>query len=257
MRIVESIVVMACLAVSLSAALAQETPAYVIPPGTANNIRMAVSSPARDSSQKARDALRKPAEMLTLADIGEGDRVIEFASFGHYYTTLLTNAVGPSGHVYMIDMPWTDRFGGEGARAFDAAHENASYVQVHYNQVDLPQSVDAVMCVLFYHDLKRDSAAESVDTADMNARVFAALRPGGSYLVIDHKAERGSGWRDATTLHRIDAQTIIDEVTAAGFELVLSSDLLASPADDHTLNMRDPSLRGQTDRAVLLFRKPL
>ena len=161
------------------------------------------------------------------------------------------------GHVYMIDMPWTERFGGEGARAFDAAHDNATYVQVHYNRATLPTSVDTVMSVLFYHDLKRESADESVDTADMNARVFAALRPGGSYLVIDHKAQPGSGWRDATTLHRIDAQTIIDEVTVAGFELVLSSDLLANPEDDHTLSVRDASLRGRTDRAVLLFRKPL
>ena len=131
--------------------------------------------------------------MLTLAGIGEGDRVIEFASFGHYYTTLLAGAVGARGHVYMIDMPWTERFGGEGARAFDAAHDNATYVQVHYNRATLPTSVDTVMSVLFYHDFKRESADESVDTADMNARVFAALRPGGSYLVIDHKAQPGSG----------------------------------------------------------------
>lgn len=257
MRTFNSMLAAVCLAASFNAVLAQDMPAYTVPAGTPDNIRFAVQSAARDSAQSARDALRKPAEMLTLAGVRDGDRVIEFASFGHYYTTLLASAVGPRGHVYMIDMPWTERFGGEGARAFDAEHENATYVQVHYNRANLPTSVDAVLSVLFYHDLKRESADESVDTADMNARVFAALRPGGSYLIIDHKAQPGSGWRDATTLHRIDAQTIVDEVTAAGFELVLSSDLLANPDDDHTLNMRDASLRGRTDRAVLLFRKPL
>jgi predicted methyltransferase len=257
MRSTNSALVLVSLAICFGTALAQDAPSYAIPPGTPDNIRLAVMSGERGSEQTSRDALRKPAEILTLAGIDSGDRVIEFASFGHYYTTLLTAAVGPSGHVYMIDMPWTERFGGEGARAFDAAHDNATYIQAHYNQVALPQSVDAVMSVLFYHDLKRESAEESVDTADMNARVFAALRPGGSYLIVDHKADGGSGWRDAGTLHRVDPQTIIDEVTAAGFELVLSSNLLANPGDDHSLNVRDASLRGRTDRAVLLFRKPL
>ena len=58
------------------------------------------------------------------------------------------------------------------------------------------------------------------------------------------------------SLHRIDKQAIIDEVTAAGFELVEDSDLLANPDDDRTLNMRDAAIRGRTDRAVLVFRKP-
>ncbi len=235
---------------------AQQSGAYRVPADAPPNIRRAVESPERSAEQRARDENRKPAEILALAGIEEGDRVIELASFGHYFTTLLVEAVGPEGHVYMVDMPWTDRFGGEGARAFDAAHDNATYIQAHYNEVDLPQNVDAVLNILFYHDLKRDSAEESVDTADMNRRIFAALKPGGTYVVIDHNAEDGSGWRDATTLHRIDPATIREEVTAAGFELVEDSDLLANPADDRTQSMRAPELRGRTDQAVLVFRKP-
>jgi predicted methyltransferase len=211
-----------------------------------------VESPARSAEQRARDADRKPAETMMLAEIAEGERVIELASFGHYYTTMLVEAVGRTGQVYMIDMPWTDRFGGEGARAFDAAHENATYTQVNYNQANLPQNVDAVLNVLFYHDLTRDQ----VDTADMNRRIFAALKPGGIYLVIDHKAEDGSGWRDAETLHRIDPATIRTEVTAAGFQLAQDSNLLANPADNRKESMRAPAIRGKTDQAVLVFRKP-
>jgi predicted methyltransferase len=236
---------------------AQESPGYMIPSGTPDNIRRAVQADARDDAQHARDAGRKPAEILTLAGIGDGDQVIEFASFGHYYTTLLVDAVGPRGQVHMVDMPWIERFGGEPARAFDAAHANASFTQVHYNEASLPTGVDAALMVLFYHDLLRATAGESVDTADMNARIFAALKPGGTFIVIDHKAADDSGWRDAATLHRIDTQTIIGEVTAAGFTLAQNSDLLANPSDDRTLNMRDPSLRGNTDRAVLVFRKPM
>jgi predicted methyltransferase len=118
--------------------------------------------------------------------------------------------------------------------------------------MQLPTGVDAVIMVQFYHDLTRDN----VDTADMNRKILAALKPGGIYLVIDHNAEAGSGWRDASTLHRIDPAAIKSEVTAAGFELVQDSPLLANPADDRKQNMRAEGLRGRTDQAVLVFRKP-
>jgi predicted methyltransferase len=243
------------LALGLSQATAQSGD-YTIPDNTSSTIRAAVESSARTDEQRARDAGRKPAEVLTLAGVDAGDVVIEFGAFGHYYTTMLVEAVGQSGHVHMVDMPWIEPFGGEPARAFDAAHENATFHQVHYNEMDLPDNADTAMMVLFYHDLRREAANESVDTADMHSRIFDALRPGGTFIVIDHRAEDGSGWRDAMTLHRMDAQTIIDEVTAAGFELAANSDLLASADDDRTLHMRDPAIRGRTDRAVLVFRKP-
>jgi predicted methyltransferase len=169
---------------------------------------------------------------------------------------MLVEAVGSAGNVYMVDMPWIERFGGEPARAFDAAHANATFTQAHYNQMQLPTNVDAVLMVQFYHDLKRANASETVDTADMNRKIFAALKPGGIYLVIDHNAEAGSGWRDAMTLHRIDPAAIKSEVTAAGFELVQDSKLLANPADDHKQNMRAEGIRGKTDQSVLVFRKP-
>lgn len=230
--------------------------AYTIPGDVPAHIRAAVESNARSDEQRARDVGRKPAQILALTDIEPGNRVIEFAAFGHYYTTMLAEAVGDDGHVYMVDMPWIEPFGGDGARAFDAAHDNATFTQVHYNEADLPNGVDAALMVLFYHDLKREAADQTVDTADMNRRIYETLRPGGTFLVVDHKAEDGSGWRDAMTLHRIDAQTIIDEVTAAGFELAVDSDVLANEDDDRTVNMRAPEIRGMTDRAVLVFRKP-
>ncbi len=226
--------------------------AFGVPASAPANIKRAVESAARPADQRARDADRKPAETLMLLDVGEGERVVELAAFGHYWTNMLVEAVGPSGEVHMVDMPWTDRFGGEAARAFDTAHANATYTQAHYNQMELPQNVDAVLMVQFYHDLTRDN----VDTADMNRRILAALKPGGIYLVIDHNAEAGSGWRDASTLHRIDPAAIRSEVLAAGFELAADSNLLANPADDRKQNMRAEGLRGRTDQAVLAFRKP-
>jgi predicted methyltransferase len=248
--------IFAALAMTSTAGAFAQSASYSAPPGTPANIVRAIESADRTAEERDRDVARRPAEVLALAGIQPGDQVIEFAAFGHYYSKLLAAAVGSAGHVHMVDMPWTDRFGGEGARAFDAAHDNVSYTQVNYNTMDLPDDADAALMVLFYHDLTREAADQTIDTADMNRRIFAALRPDGRFVVVDHNAAEGSGWRDAMTLHRIDRQTIIDEVTSAGFELVENSDLLANADDDRTLNMRDPAIRGNTDRAVLVFRKP-
>ena len=231
-------------------AVAQE--GYTVPADTPAHIRRAVESPARPAEHRERDAHRKPAEVLTLAGIEPGHQVIEFASFGHYYTTLLVEAVGPDGHVGMYDLPYTDAFGGDAARAFDAEHGNATFFLEDYNDVKFPAEVDAVFNVLYYHDLQPND----VDTASLNARLFDALKPGGVYLIIDHKAEDGSGWRDAATIHRMAAETIVEEVTAAGFELEVRSELLANAADDRTQMVFTPGTRGSTDRALLLFRKP-
>lgn len=225
---------------------------YRIPDGTPAHIRRAVESTQRTDEQRERDVARKPAEVLTLAEVEEGDHVVEFAAFGHYYTTMLVEAVGPDGRVDMYDLPYTERFAGEASRQFDADHPTAHYRQQDYNAAEFPDGVDVVMNVLYYHDL----APNDIDTAKLNAKLYDALAPGGTYLIIDHKAEDGSGWRDAATIHRMGKETIIEEVTAAGFVLEENSELLAHPDDDRTTMVFSPGTRGATDRAVLLFRKP-
>src|SRR5687768_18090300 len=90
--------------------VAAQAPAYRVPAAAPANIKRAVESPSRPAEQSARDADRKPAETLMLAEIAEGERVVELAAFGHYWTNMLVDAVGPSGQVNMVDMPWTDRF---------------------------------------------------------------------------------------------------------------------------------------------------
>jgi predicted methyltransferase len=227
-------------------------PAYVIPANTKAHIRRAIESPERTAEQRARDYHRKPAEILTMSGIEEGDKVIEIAAFGQYFTTMLVAAVGPSGNVDMYDLPYTERMAGPASRAFDEKHANAAYHLTSYNEVAFPRNVDSAWNVLYYHDLK----PQGVDTAAFNRKIFDALKPGGIYLVIDHKAEDGSGWRDAGTIHRMGVDTIKQEVLAAGFELEQESDLLANPADDRTKMVFAPGTRGTTDQAFFIFRKP-
>jgi predicted methyltransferase len=94
------------------------------------------------------------------------------------------------------------------------------------------------------------------DVALVNAAIYKALKPGGIFLIIDHAAVAGSGLRDTESLHRIDPQSIRTEVTSAGFEFVVDSDLLRNPDDTHTLSVFDPAIRHKTDQVILKFRKP-
>src|SRR5688572_21283119 len=83
--------------------IAAQAPAYRVPAAAPANVKRAVESPSRPAEQRARDADRKPAETLLLLDLAEGERVVELAAFGHYWTNMLVEAVGTSGQVYMVD----------------------------------------------------------------------------------------------------------------------------------------------------------
>jgi predicted methyltransferase len=245
----------AAFAALSTAAVASDTPAapayYQVPKNAPGYIRKAVDAP-RPPLDMSADKNRKPAELLMLSGIKPGDKVVEFASFGQYFTTLFSSIVGPKGHVYMYDLPYTEARSGAKSRAFVAAHPNSTYELVDYNAVKLPQNVDIVFNVLYYHDLPLNN----IDTASLNKRIFEALKPGGVYFIVDHNAAPGSGTRDTKALHRIDPEVIKKEVTAAGFKLAEESKLLAHPDDDHTKMVFTPGVRRLTDQSVFKFVKP-
>jgi predicted methyltransferase len=226
---------------------------YAIPASVPKYIRDAVQSKDRTGQMTARDADRKPAEVLALSGVKPGDRVVEFASFGQYFTTMLSSIVGEKGLVYMFDLPYTEQRSGAASRDFVAKHANARYQIVDYNTIELPQNIDIVFNVLYYHDL----SLNNIDTAALNAKIFKSLKPGGIFFVVDHNARPGSGREDTKDLHRIDPAVVKQEVTAAGFELVEESKLLANPADDHKWMVFAAGKRGTTDQSIFKFRKPL
>jgi predicted methyltransferase len=259
-RFIAALLSVSALGVAGTVACAADAPAapaapaaeYKVPASVPAYIRSAVESPARSAEQKARDANRKPAEVLALSGVKPGDKVVEFASFGQYFTTLISDIVGPKGMVYMYDLPYTEQRAGAASRAFVASHTNSKYELVDYNTLKLPDGVDIVFNVLYYHDLPLNN----IDTASLNKRIFDSLKPGGVFFIVDHNAAPGSGTRDTKTLHRIDPAVIKKEVTAAGFELVEESKLLAHAEDDHTKMVFSPGTRGLTDQTIFKFRRP-
>jgi predicted methyltransferase len=120
-------------------------------------------------------------------------------------------------------------------------------------QLKLPEKLDLVWTSQNYHDVHN---VPNVDVGAFNKAVFDALKPGGIYIVLDHAAEPGSGFRDTASLHRIDADAVKKEVLAAGFQFVGESNVVRNPKDDHKLAIFDKALHDKTDRFLLKFRKP-
>ena len=217
-------------------------------------ISAAVADAGRPAEDKERDANRKPAESIAFAGIKKGDHVAELLPGGGYFTRIFSKVVGDKGVVYALVPP--PRPNGPdpaaAANAIAAADKNVKVATLGQDKL-APEPVDVVWTSQNYHDLHNRPNA---DLAAFNKNVFDALKPGGTYLVLDHAAEAGSGTRDTSTLHRIDPEVVKTEVTAAGFKLEGSSDVLKNPQDPHTANVRDPSIRGKTDQFILKFRKP-
>jgi predicted methyltransferase len=225
------------------------------------NIKAAVADGARPDADKQRDENRKPGETLAFADVKAGEQIGELIPGGGYFTRLFSKAVGPKGHVFALVPPRPanapadapDRNAPIKALAADANYSNVSVVELVKGAVSTSAPLDLVFTAQNYHDLHN---VPTLDVAAFNKSVFDALKPGGLYVIVDHSAEAGSGGRDTSTLHRIDADTVKQEVTAAGFEFVGGSDILKNPADGRTAKVFDPSVRGKTDQFILKFRKP-
>ncbi|MFM5929670.1 MAG: class I SAM-dependent methyltransferase [Novosphingobium sp.] len=231
------------------AAVALSAPLLVAAPALATNFAVLLGSSERPDADKARDADRKPAEVMAFAGVKAGTKVAELAPGGGYYTRLLSAAVGPKGHVYT--------FAGRSSAAVEAWAKDHANVTQGVGQPGgtlAPVPVDLVWTTMNYHDFKNNKQGDSDAAAKFNAAAWAALKMGGTYLVNDHEAAPGAGVSVTQSHHRIESAAVIREVEAAGFKLVGKSDLLRHPADDLNKPLRD-SERGKTDQFLLKFKK--
>jgi predicted methyltransferase len=221
------------------------------------NIAAAAADPARAEQAKV-DAQRHGPEILAFAGVQPGAKVVDLIPGGGYWTGLFSAAVGSGGHVYAIWPAEYVKVDGDEVKPYRdvaAKYANVSILEQPAAQLAAPEKVDLVFTAQNYHDYP-DKFMGPTDPAALNKAVFAALKPGGIFLVVDHVAEAGSGLRDTDTLHRIDPATVKSQVTAAGFEFVGESKLLVNPADDHTKKVFDKSVQGKTDQFIYKFRKP-
>jgi predicted methyltransferase len=208
-----------------------------------------LAHPTRLSSDLKADDSRKPLEFLAFTKVKAGDQVLDLATGGGYSAQLLALASQPGGHVWAQNekpsQALTTRLAEHPQVYFEAI------IKTFENPIpDNSPPLDLVSIVLSYHDL----AFMPFDRGLMNQRIFKALKSGGHYVVIDHAAKSGTGLRDIKTIHRIDEQTVLNEILAAGFQLEAESGEWRNPKDPRAemfSKMTQPD-----DRFALRFVKP-
>jgi predicted methyltransferase len=233
-------------------AAAAGVPAYV---------SAAVADKARPAEDLERDADRKPAATLAFAGIKPGEQVDELIPGKGYFTRLLSAVVGPKGKVYALasrKRPDAPADAPEPAARLapitaDPHYANVTVSSITVADLQLPPNADVVWTSLNYHDFHN---VPNLNVVDLDKAIFAALKPGGTYIVIDHAAAPGSGTRDTETLHRIDPEVVKQEVESVGFKLDGASDALRNKDDDHSAKVFDSVVKGHTDQFILKFRKP-
>jgi predicted methyltransferase len=206
------------------------------------------------------DAGRKPAELLSFFGVGKGMKVAELGAGGGYSAELFARAVGPTGKVYgqnsklllerFAEKPWSERLK-------KPVMKDVVRVDREFDDPLPPdaKNLDAVFLIMFYHD----TVWQKTDRAKMNAAIFAALKPGGLYGIIDHSGKPGTGVTEAESLHRIEESVLLKEVQAAGFIVERESDFLRNPDDalDWSTSPRNAGeKRGTSDRFAIVFKRP-
>ena len=208
-----------------------------------------VASPVRTDADRRTDVARHPTQFLPFTQVKPGMRALDVSAGGGYTSQLMALAVGPTGVLY-AQAP------NPGATLMRrlADHPQANFIVVArpFDDPVPPQAhdLDVITLIQNYHDI----ANLPVDRVQMNRRLFAALKPGGHYIVVDHAARAGTGAADTRTLHRIDEAVVRNEVTQAGFVLEAEGSFLRNPDDPRDKTSGDSPFF--TDKFALRFVKP-
>ena len=246
---------MVTAAALLSAPALAQTPSPAIVAAVADHTR-----PAKDTAQ---DASRHPAELVAFAHVKPGDTVTDVWPGGGYWSRIFSAVVGPKGKVYAyvpaeIAGFKSDPLGQAKAITAEPGHANVEAISDPLAATPPPEfhdKTDVIWTFENYHDF-HDSFMKGADVDAFNRAAFTLLKPGGYYIVADQAAAAGSGLKNTEDLHRIDPAAVKAEVEKAGFVFDGETKVLANPADDHTLKIFDPTIKGKTDRFVFRFRKP-
>jgi predicted methyltransferase len=215
----------------------------------------AQTTPQPPAAAPAPDPALKVPEVIAFMGLKPGDHVADI--IGGKLTASLAKAVGPKGKVYAVETAEVVKTHPQVLPAMQGLAAQSPNVVVSADPIatPLPSGLDAVLIRQNYHDLY-DKFMGPADVPAFDRAVFAALKPGGVFVVLDHAGAAGTGISETETLHRIDPARVKADLLAVGFKFDGSSTILANPADDHTKKVFDPSIRGHTDQFLFRFRKP-
>jgi predicted methyltransferase len=205
----------------------------------------------------------KLSELIRLARIEPGATVIDVYPGDGDWTRLFSEAVGPKGRIFSFIPAEIAEIKNDQVDRIKTLAQEPGRGNVEAGSADLvaiqevTQPADVLWMHLFYHDLHTSlMQAKGATAGAFNRAVYERLKPGGSYVIVDHAAAAGTGTNNAQSLHRIDPAYVREEVEAAGFVLDAESTVLANKDDPHSIKVFDPSIKGETDRFAYRFVKP-
>lgn len=214
-------------------------------------LRAALAAPERSAENKARDAARKPIEVVQFLGIETGMTALDVIAAGGWFTEVLSAAVGPTGKVYAQNPTFFTQREGFIERE-QALHRRLGNVEpLHGDIAGIDGQVDVAVTALNVHDLYNNGG--EAGALPLLQSIHAALKPGGVLGFIDHVGVAG---QDNRALHRLEKPVALDLLEKAGFVVEAESDILANPADDHTKGVSDASLERRSDQMLIRARKP-
>ena len=225
-------------------------------------IAAAVAAPVRTPDNVKLDEGRNPAEVLNFFGLRKGMRVIDMFGANQYWAEIMAPVVGPRGKITVwqpIQFMNDDRR--KNFAVFAKRQKNVSLISSPFEAPSLgTNAYDFMIMNLDYHDVYLENAERKIVRMEADPwlkAVYAAMKPGAIVGIIDHVALPNSDTRATVKkLHRIDPEVLKADFQRAGFELTGVRNFLRNPADDHSLIVFDPAIRGKTDRVVYRFRKP-
>jgi predicted methyltransferase len=213
------------------------------------SIKQAMQSEARSEGEKKRDRNRKPVETLKFFGIKDDMKVLEIVPGGGWYTKLLAPALRDNGQFYLS--LGTERLKKSllTNKPFDkvklVGSEGFEFKNLNFKVTDL----DAVLTFRNYHNFDEN------ERISVNKAAFKALKPGGVYGVVDH-TRRHMEKKNGENGRRFDPVLAIKEIQQAGFVLADYSALHYKADDELRFEVGRKTVRGNSDRFTLLFKKP-
>jgi predicted methyltransferase len=220
----------------------------------------ALADPARKQDQDAADDRRKPGPLIALAGVKSGDKVLDLIPGTGYWTRIFSKIVGPEGKVYAV---WPQAYARMAMGNVQTLRQLSA--DKHYGNIvtevqptttlTAPEPLDVVWTSQNFHDYPDEFMGKG-DPSALARDAFKLLKPGGTFMVVDHQAKPGRGLADTESLHRVDPASVREIAEAAGFRFAGESKVLENPADPLDIPVFDKSIRGRTSQFAYKFVKP-
>ena len=222
---------------------------------TRNKIEQALTGSIRDAAETARDANRKPGEVLEFFGLEDDMKVLEISPATGYWSKLVGPTLCENGGELIFSVGVSDDFKND-VMSLDGL-ECSSAINNDITLRNLPEfSFDDSQfdMVLTFWNLHNPSVE---GRKNLNEAAFSALKSGGIYGVVDHtRRHLEPTSREAQNGRRLDPVLIIKEMIDVGFEFVDFSPMHYHPEDNLSQEVGTPGVRGNTDRFTMSFRKP-